>query len=179
MWFGCSGERVPAHPTHTITVKTRCRSMGAQKIGPMFCESWFDFVAMWHDSAEMMNVQDAVIIFSENDYCCVANVAHFGRSVLAIRDPQVSARSVTPISMSIDALSEDPIPRQGCVLWKSSCVHGENHGKREGQTCRAGVVASVTWKPLDEHAFVQTDSNVHLSQHIFVQYNADPCCPHS
>ena len=32
-------------------------------------------------------------------------------------DSHVSARSETPISISFDELSEDPIPLKGCVLW--------------------------------------------------------------
>ena len=32
-------------------------------------------------------------------------------------DPHMSARSVTPIPISFDALREDPVPLKGCALW--------------------------------------------------------------
>ena len=55
--------------------------------------------------------------------------------------PHVSVRSVTPMSTPFDAFERifSHSTQRMCSL-ESSCVHGENHGKRERQTVRVGVV---------------------------------------
>ena len=90
-----------------------------------------------------------------------------------------SARSVTPTPISFDALSKK-IPLKGCVLWKSSCVHGENHAsaidKRGGRVwSRARMKLR---KPLDEHVFVLTLQSPPVPTHC-EQYGANLCCPRS
>ena len=48
-------------------------------------------------------------------------------------DPQISARSITPIPISFDALSADPIPLKRCVLWNRRRVWSreEQHSERD------------------------------------------------
>ena len=47
------------------------------------------------------------------DQCELSNALQY----TAGSDPHLSARSVTPIPISVDALGEDPIPIKGCLLW--------------------------------------------------------------
>ena len=98
---------------------------------------------------------------------------------IAGSDPQVSERSVTSISISFDALSADPISLQGCVLWNRRAfmvrIMASAKDQRGGGCGHVKMKAlSVTRKFLDEHAFVQTHCNTHLSQHTFVQHGANP-----
>ena len=90
-------------------------------------------------SAEMMSVQDAIIIFFGERPSCVANVTYVGRSVHPIRacvkfattaepttaihtasingsDPQASAKSVTAIPIPFDALSRGHCTQRTCSL---------------------------------------------------------------
>ena len=90
------------------------------------------FVAMWHDSAEMMNVQDAVIIFFQRMTIECRQRLHTSEDLssrterlrqvrglvraepttavhtasITGSDPQVSAKSVPPIPISFDVLCE-------------------------------------------------------------------------
>ena len=86
---------------------------------------------------------------------------------------QIGAKSVTPIPISFDALSEDPVPLKGCVLWNQSgfMVRIMASATREiiGEGGCAHVKSktlSVMLKSLDKHVFVLKHCNAHLSQHI-------------
>ena len=52
-------------------------------------------------------------------------------------DPQVSARPVISIPLSFDALSKEPIPLKGCVLWS-----------RDAFTVRLMASAKDKWRML-------------------------------
>ena len=93
-----------------------------------------------------------------------------------------SATSATPIPISFDALSEDPIPLKGCVLWNRRAfivrIRQTRETHREGG---CGYVKnktlSVTRKHLDERVIVLKHCNVHQFQHICEQHGANLCCP--